>query len=479
MQVSQQEGATTRSKSRGELRTTPTTTRTEVGTDTTRSRMSVKRARITDPTIATEAISEEGSSQLVVIPARLEKAVGRNGTNASNVSPPEIDGPVPDVTATTNSLANPPHGTGMIMTGLATQLAELATLLSRTLASGVCQSTIVPVTSGAPPVSQAIRLPTETAEVSQSVMTAERGEKRQRLDMAPLEQRTTEEPEIISLADQESVASGRDSRSVEMDWPRRQMRPLASMARPRPGKGPYGASGQAAQLARLLKAPPQFDGLAIHLEDWMTAFESYAGGIRMPEYMRVPSACSYLLPATLRQLGLAVVATRPATFTELKRFLLAYYFGADQSERYVTEALDATQKPSESLEAYAARLKELIRLANQTAECVPLALEIQLFIKGLRDVHTKRGMTFLRADDLDRMKRGKQPRLATYEQCVVVARKHEASDPIREGTVNAAAVASTSGTMPVCAVATTSKTKEQLVAEAHEVLRVHGTEPTP
>ena len=365
------------------------------------------------------------------------------------------------------------------MTGLATQLAELATLLSRTLASGVCQSTIVPVTSGAPPVSQAIRLPTETAEVSQSVMTAERGEKRQRLDMAPLEQRATEEPEIISLADQESVASGRDSRSVEMDWPRRQMRPLASMARPRPGKGPYGASGQAAQLARLLKAPPQFDGLAIHLEDWMTAFESYAGGIRMPEYMRVPSACSYLLPATLRQLGLAVVATRPATFTELKRFLLAYYFGADQSERYVTEALDATQKPSESLEAYAARLKELIRLANQTAECVPLALEIQLFIKGLRDVHTKRGMTFLRADDLDRMKRGKQPRLATYEQCVVVARKHEASDPIREGTVNAAAVASTSGTMPVCAVATTSKTKEQLVAEAHEVLRVHGTEPTP
>jgi hypothetical protein len=199
----------------------------------------------------------------------------------------------------------------------------------------------------------------------------------------------------------------------------------------------------------------------------------------MPERMKVPSASSYLLPATLRQLGLAVAVKRPTTFAGLRRFLLAYYFGADQSERYVSEALEAKQKASESLEAYAARLQELIRLANQSAVCVPIALEIQLFIKGLRDMHTKRDMTFLRADDLDRVKNGKQPRLATYEQCVLVARKHEAPDSVRDGPSVAEAAVAVSAPTPVLAVATTSKTKEQLVAEAYEVLRVHAGVQAP
>jgi hypothetical protein len=367
---------------------------------------------------------------------------------------------------------------GTMMTGLAAQLADLAALLSRTQASGVSQSMPVPASSGAVPALQSPGPVAGMPEASRPVMTVGEGEKRRRMELATAEQLISD-PEVISSADQESEVDGRDSRSAEVGWSRSRTRPLARMARLRPRTGRFNASGQAAHLARLLRAPSQFDGQAAHLEDWMTAFESYAGGIGMPEHMRVPSACSYLLPATLRQLGLAVVATRPATFTELKQFLLAYYFGADQSERYVNEALDAKQRASESLEAYAARLKELIRLANQSAECVPLALEIQLFIKGLRDVHTKRAMTFMRADDLDRVKKGKQPRLATYEHCVVVARKHEAPDSVRDGPANAAAAVGASGTTPVLAVALTSKTKEQLVADAREVLRVHGAVQAP
>lgn len=366
---------------------------------------------------------------------------------------------------------------GTMMTGLAAQLAGLAALLSRTQASGVSQSMPVPVSSGAVPALQSPGPAAGVPETSRLVTTVSEGEKRQRMEVTTAEQPISD-PEVISLADQESEIDGRDSRSVETGWSRSRTRPLTKMARLRPWTGRYNASGQAAQLARLLRAPAQFDGQAAHLEDWMTAFESYAGGIGMPEHMRVPAACSHLLPATLRQLGLAVVATRPATFTELKQFLLAYYFGADQSERYVNEALDAKQKASESLEAYAARLKELIRLANQSAECVPLALEIQLFIKGLRDALTKRAMTFMRADDLDRVRKGKKPRLTTYEECVMVARKHEASDSVRDGTAKAAAVGA-SETAPVLAVASTSKTTEQLVADAREVLRVHGAAQAP
>ena len=478
IQVSHQEGATTRSKGRGEARATPVNSRAATGAAAARGMVPLKRTKRTDSASANEAAVGTENNHSVVHTVSLVTAAGQGGSDAGNARLSGNDGQTADLMATQALMASQLGDAGTMMTGLAAQLAGLAALLSKTQTSGVSPSMPVPVSSGAVPTLHSPGPVAGVPETSRPVATVSEGEKRQGMEITPAEQPISD-PEVISSAGQESEVDGRDSRSIEVGWPRPRTRPLARMARLRPWTGQHNASGQAAHLSRLLRTPAQFDGQAAHLEDWMSAFASYASGIGMPEHMKVPAACSHLLPATLRQLGLAEVEKRPATFAELKQFLLAYYFGADQSEHYLNQALEAKQKASESLEAYSARLKELIRLANQSAVCVPLPLEIQLFVKGLRDVITKRAMTFMRADDLARIKKGRRPRLTTYEECVTEARKHEAPDAVRDGPVKAAAAAGTSQAVPVLAVASTSKTTEQLVADAREVLRVHGAAQAP
>ena len=183
--------------------------------------------------------------------------------------------------------------------------------------------------------------------------------------------------------------------------------------------------------AQLCPKPEMFSGKAADLLAWLSKFELYAATTQLPDRERPSIASLFMTPSTLQALGLNAADPLPASWEAMKLHLRNHFFGADPSLRLYEEVSRTTQRRGETIEAYAVRLGDLVRLTNQDEIIVPPAAAIALFISGLADEYTRRTLERERALDRERVAQGLLPRLADYQACVREARRAESrpTDP--------------------------------------------------
>jgi hypothetical protein len=177
--------------------------------------------------------------------------------------------------------------------------------------------------------------------------------------------------------------------------------------------------------------PEVFSGRAADLQAWLCKFELYTTALGAPDDECALLATSFMSPSTLQMLGLSSVAAIPRSWGAMRQHLWNHFFGADQSSFYHEEVGRTTQQAGESIETFAARLGDLVRLANQRELYVTPAAAIAQFIAGLRDEFTRRLLRRDQATDSANAARGISPRLPDYAAYVREARLIESHPTCR------------------------------------------------
>ena len=204
-----------------------------------------------------------------------------------------------------------------------------------------------------------------------------------------------------------------------------------------------------ATLSSHYHRPDIFTGRPSELQAWLTKFELFSAGLQMKDKECPLLALSYISSAALQTLGLSTRGTLPTSWSAMRQYLWDYYFGADHSASYSLQVSRASQGLNESIEAFAARLKELVRMANMRQMFVSPAAAITAFIAGLRDETTRRLLARKHAKDIAGAPQGIPPRLVDLDAYVRAARMSEYDPSRRDDQDRSAKAAATHDATPV------------------------------
>jgi hypothetical protein len=218
------------------------------------------------------------------------------------------------------------------------------------------------------------------------------------------------------------------------------MRPLSPSKSPCPSAMPTLTPDELSAYREYLNnmkafaKPAKFSGDGRYLERWLSAFEVYCRTVRCPPFAQGDLLFSLLPETTLQALG-NIKKNAGSSYETVCARMRQVFYGSDPMTYHLNQLQSIAQEPNETVEAFAVRFGQVLDLLTNGGSALPLALQVQQFIRGLRQEYVSDGVNEAHKTDLRRVLKGKAPEYPRFEDFVELAIVKERDDAHRTAAV--------------------------------------------